>query len=226
MHLPAHPLWFWLIAISPLILWLGLWIAAERFHLSLKPLSTWLWVGYFAFGVPYFLIDPFVEPGRHRTLRLVLGTAMWTCFTGAAWIKRRSIFDTLRPSGARWYFPWKAAEFSVPLDTRILVKDVDAVGSWYAEKLGLRKLAPTSWAEPGTATYKFKADGLSVVLTTRRDFRTEKTPIFFTKKISKMRDIMFERGIPVGAIERDRQGTRFFQIHDPEGNELEVVEEQ
>jgi predicted enzyme related to lactoylglutathione lyase len=33
------------------------------------------------------------------------------------------------------------------------------------------------------------------------------------------------RGAPVGAIERDRQATRYFQIRDPEGNEIEIVQE-
>jgi hypothetical protein len=33
------------------------------------------------------------------------------------------------------------------------------------------------------------------------------------------------RGVNVGAIEKDRQGTQYFEIHDPEGNSIEVVEE-
>jgi predicted enzyme related to lactoylglutathione lyase len=59
----------------------------------------------------------------------------------------------------------------------------------------------------------------------REDFRTGRTPIFFTKKIGKMRDVMTARGVAVGSIERDRQGIQYFQIHDPEGNEIEVVQE-
>ncbi len=63
---------------------------------------------------------------------------------------------------------------------------------------------------------RFKEDGNSIVLATRGNFRTGKTPIFFTKKIGKMRDIMAARGVKVGTIERDRQGTRYFQVRDPE----------
>jgi predicted enzyme related to lactoylglutathione lyase len=37
---------------------------------------------------------------------------------------------------------------------------------------------------------------------------------------------MAARGVNVGIIERDRQGIRYFQIHDPEGNEIEVVEDR
>ena len=36
---------------------------------------------------------------------------------------------------------------------------------------------------------------------------------------------MAARGVHVGAIELDRQGTRYFQVRDPEGNEIEVVQE-
>jgi hypothetical protein len=36
---------------------------------------------------------------------------------------------------------------------------------------------------------------------------------------------MAARGLNVGTVERDRQGILYFQIRDPEGNEIEVVEE-
>jgi predicted enzyme related to lactoylglutathione lyase len=40
-----------------------------------------------------------------------------------------------------------------------------------------------------------------------------------------MRDVLAARGVNVGTIERDRQGTRYFEIRDPEGNEIEVVDD-
>jgi predicted enzyme related to lactoylglutathione lyase len=143
----------------------------------------------------------------------------------AFWIKRRYMFETLRGPGAKWYLPWSGAEFSVPTNTRILVQNIDSVTPWYAEKLGLRKVAENPRGEADIATLRFKADGNSIVLTTRRDFRTGGTPILFTRRIDKMRDVMAERGVNVGTIERDRQGIRYFEMHDPEGNEIEVVEE-
>jgi predicted enzyme related to lactoylglutathione lyase len=135
------------------------------------------------------------------------------------------MFETLRVPGARWYWPGKGAEFSVPSGTRILVQDIEAVSPWYVGKLGLRKLSENPRGEIGITTLRFKEDGNSIVLTTREDFRTGKTPILFTKKIRKMRDVMAARGLNIGAIERDRQGTPYFRIHDPEGNEIEVVQE-
>ena len=43
--------------------------------------------------------------------------------------------------------------------------------------------------------------------------------------IRKVRDVMAARAATVGAIERDPPGTRYFQIRDPEGNEIEIVQE-
>jgi hypothetical protein len=34
------------------------------------------------------------------------------------------------------------------------------------------------------------------------------------------------RGVQVGNVEQDRQGTHYFQVRDPEGNVIEVVEER
>ncbi len=64
-----------------------------------------------------------------------------------------------------------------------------------------------------------------MVLTTRSDFRTGKTPILFTKKLFRLQDVLVARGVQVGAVERHRQGIHYFEIHDSEGNVIEVVEQ-
>lgn len=219
MHLPAHPVWFWLIALAPVLMLLMLWVAANTLNVSLKPLTPWLSVGYVLFFVPYILSE------GHKALRLAFGASFYACWLMALWIRRRYMFETLRAPGAKWYFPWNTAEFSIPSSTRILVRNIDSVSPWYIEKLGLRKLAENDRGESGVATFRFKEDGNSVVLTTRGGFGVGKTPILFTKKIGRMRDVMAARGVNVGTIERDRQGTHYFQIRDPEGNEIEVVQE-
>jgi predicted enzyme related to lactoylglutathione lyase len=109
---------------------------------------------------------------------------------------------------------------------RILVRDIDSVSPWYVEKLGLRKLAEALPQEPCAAIFRFNADGHSVILTTRSGIETGKTPILFTKKIRKIRDVLAARGVEPDPIEQDRQGIHYFQIHDPEGNAIEVVEER
>lgn len=224
MHLLAHPVWLWLIALAPLLTLPILWVAANTLNVSLKPLTPWLWGGYILFIVPYLLFDLDLT-GKHKVLRLVTGASAWACWVAAFWIKRRYMFETLRAPDAKWYLPWGDAEFSISSSTRIVVRDIDSVAPWYAEKLGLRKLSENPRGETGIATFRFKEDGNSVVLTTHGDFRTGKTPILFTKKIDKMREVMSARGVSVGMIEQDRQGTRYFQVRDPEGNEIEVVQE-
>jgi catechol 2,3-dioxygenase-like lactoylglutathione lyase family enzyme len=224
VHLPVHPFWFWLICLAPILITLVLWVVSNTLTLkvSLKPLAPWLWAGYILLSVPYLLVD--VTSG-HKTLRLVLGAGLYTCMMMALWIQSHYMFETLRRPGAKWYLPWKAAQFSIPVATRILVRNIDAVSPWYVEKLGLRKLSENPRGESDAATFQFKPDGNPVVLTTRSGIGTGKTPILFTKKIGKMRDVMMARGVNAGTIERDRQGIQYFEIRDPEGNEIEVVQE-
>jgi predicted enzyme related to lactoylglutathione lyase len=222
MHLPVHPIWFWLIALAPWFLLLALWAAANGLKVPLKPLARWLWAGYFLLFVPYFIVN---EMNGHKTLRLVVRTAFWTCWATAGWIRSRSMFETLRAPHTKWYLPWSAVTFTVPAGTRILVRNIDLLSPWYAEKLGLRKFGESDLGEPGATTFRFKEDGKPVVLTTRADLGPGETPMLFTKEIGKMRDVMMARGVGVGTIERDRQGIQHFEIRDPEGNEIEVVEE-
>jgi catechol 2,3-dioxygenase-like lactoylglutathione lyase family enzyme len=99
------------------------------------------------------------------------------------------------------------------------------VSPWYTEKLGLRKLAEGPPGESSSVAFKFKEDGNSVILTTHRDFGTYKSPIFFTKKLGKIREVLATRGVAAGPVKQDRQGTRYFEIQDPEGNAIEVVQE-
>jgi catechol 2,3-dioxygenase-like lactoylglutathione lyase family enzyme len=108
---------------------------------------------------------------------------------------------------------------------RVLVRDIDSVLPWYVEKLGLRKFAENPHGGSGIATLRFKVDGNSVALATRDSLNPPKTPMLFTKKIGKIRNVLVARGVEVGPVERDRQGTRYFDIHDPEGNLIEFVEE-
>jgi predicted enzyme related to lactoylglutathione lyase len=218
---PHHPVWFWLILLSPFASLVALWIAVNTITKSFKPWIPWLWGTYGTFLLCFLLLGPL--DGRYKTAHLIFGTGMWTLYGAATWLKRRYQFEILDPPRGRWYFPWTRAEFSIPDDTHILVRNLESVAPWYREKLGLQKA--TEQHDPSSVQFKFKEDGKSVVLTTRGGFRTGKTPIFFTKKIERMRRIMLERGIDVPVIEKDRQRIRYFSIRDPEGNEIEIVQE-
>lgn len=222
VKLPDRPVWSWFLAGTPFLSWLLLWAIARSGKISLKPLKHWLLAGWFLFGPLYFLLD---FDSTHRRLRFVSGIVFWTCWLSFLSLNYWLRFETLRAPGAKWYLPWNAAEFSIPNNLRILVRDVSVVSPWYVEKLGLQKVTEKPGVESGAAIYKFKEDGNSVVLSTSGNFETHKTPIFFSKKISKIKNVLAARGIEVGTIEHDRQGFRYFQIHDPEGNVIEVVEE-
>jgi predicted enzyme related to lactoylglutathione lyase len=222
VHLPTHPFWFWLIDLAPVVLLLVLWVVANTTKVPLKPLARWLWVGYVLLFIPYLLVEAM---SGHKTLRLVVGTASWTCWALAIWIGSHSKFETLRAPGAKWYFPGNAVTFSVPAGTRILVRNLDSVAPWYIEKLGLYQSTGNNVGDSSGATFRFKEDGNAVVLASRGDLGPNKTPMLFTKKVGKMRDLLAARGVNVGTIERDRQGIEYFEIRDPEGNEIEVVEE-
>lgn len=219
-HSPVHSVWFWLILAFPFLSSLAPWIAG-KFKLSLKPLRPWLWAGCVVSLVPNIFLE---ATNGHKVLRLACGTIFYSCFLMLNAVNSRGRFYRLPTPGAKWYLPWRGADISVVPGTRILVRDIDAVSPWYVEKLGLSKLPESANVEGKTATFSFNADGNSLVLTTRAGFQTGKTPMLFTRKIGKVHDVMAARGIGVGAIERDRQGIRYFQIHDPEGNEIEVVE--
>jgi predicted enzyme related to lactoylglutathione lyase len=223
VHLPIHPAWFWFVLLAPCFVPLLLWIVTNALNVSIKPLAPWLKVSYFLSFIPFVLVDAL---GDHKTWRLVAQSFFYTFWMAFVWTQGHFMFESLRPLGAPWYFPWKGARFSIPASTRILVRDLDEVTPWYTEKLGLSRAPDNPLRESDAATFKFKQDGNSIVLTTRVGLGTGKTPILFTKKIGKMRDVMMARGVEVGMIERDRQGIRYFDIRDPEGNEIEVVEER
>jgi predicted enzyme related to lactoylglutathione lyase len=175
--------------------------------------------------IPYVFVAALDGHNDRKVWQLVAFSCFYTCWSVLMWAQRHSMSESLQRPGNQWYFPWKAVSFSIQTGARIFVKDIAAVSPWYTEKLGLRQLADSRMDEPNAVTFAFNRDGNPIVITTRDDFRTGKTPILFTKKIGKVRDVMMARGVEVGTILRDRQGIRYFEIRDPEGNEIEVVEE-
>lgn len=51
------------------------------------------------------------------------------------------------------------------------------------------------------------------------------TPMFNTGNVAKAREWLLARGVSVGAIQTDRQGTRYVEMHDPDNNMIEICEE-
>jgi len=221
MPLPSHPFWFWLILLSPFLIWAGLWVLAQFAGISLKPAARWLTAGIFVFAPIHFALQ---LQGGHKIWRLAASSGFYTCLIVAPWIRGSYRFDRLGAPSTMWCVPWSSASFSIPSRMKIHVRDIRLVSSWYTSKLGLRKLAENSPGDPETEAYSFKDDGNRVVLATKKDFEAYPTPMLFTKKIGKMKTVLTARGVNVGPIERDGSGVRYFEIRDPEGNLIEVVE--
>jgi hypothetical protein len=106
------------------------------------------------------------------------------------------------------------------------VADIRAASAWYMEKLGLRPMPPTPDDEEGCVALGFsKEDRVAIVLGPRGKPTDGATPMLYASKIGKARDLLSSRGVNVGALQKDRQGTHYFEIRDLEGNLLEVSEE-
>jgi hypothetical protein len=191
-------------------------------RVSLKRLVPWL-MATTCLSLPAFVLLAVLN--GHKALRLVVEVIPYMCLIGLLWIKRRHLSETIRGPSTRWYLPWRSARFSMPENACIFVRAIDSVNPWYVEQLGLHKAGHIRLREYEMATYKFKEDGKSITLTTRIGYGTDKSLSLFTKRIGRMKEVLSERGIDIGPMQQDRQGTRYFEIYDPEGNVIEVVEE-
>lgn len=198
-----------------------MWGVANYTRVSLTPLGPWLKAGIYLLILPYVFLW---ISDNHRLLKLEINSAYWLLWLGYSFINGRTSVDILRAT-SKWPMPWDGVRFSILRNACIRVQDMSAAAPWYVDKLGLRE-APNPLRDSGAQTYKFNEDGKSITLTTKPTFGLDRQLILFTKKIGKMKQILSERGIEAGSFEVDRQGTRYFQIHDPEGNAIEVVEEK
>ncbi len=115
--------------------------------------------------------------------------------------------------------------FNIPDGYYLQTKDVNSLADWYREKLGFLTLKPTEQDEGCEAVLRSdKRDVAGIGLGTVGESTTP-TPIIYTGSIGKAHEILSNRNVQVGSIERDPQGTQYFQITDCEGNILEVSEE-
>lgn len=106
------------------------------------------------------------------------------------------------------------------------VLDVAAATSWYIEKLGLQKV-PVEMDDPeGCVALGFsKKDQTCITLGPRGRPADGTTPMLYASNIRKAREALGSRGVNVGDVQEDRQGTHYFEMRDLEGNVIEVSEE-
>jgi len=203
------------------VIWLALWAVATFGKVRMKRLTPWL-IALLVLSFPtYLALD---LSGDRKFWRLISEATFYTCWVTLLWIQRWSLFESISLPSAKWYTPWRVARFSMRNGAIIRVQAIDSASRWYSAKLGLERQTADLISRPDFAKLAFKQDGHSVVLVTTEALTSERRRILFTRNIEKMKEVLVARGLQVPPIERDRQGTPFFEVYDPDGNEIEVVQ--
>lgn len=127
MHLPAYPLWVWVIVATPFLVWLGLWVTVRLGRVSLKPLKAWLRRSMFVLAPAYFVLQLLDD---HKVLRAGFGAVFLACWGMLIWLQNLYMFETLRAPREKWYSRRKSAGFFIPTTMRILVQDLDSESPW------------------------------------------------------------------------------------------------
>src|SRR5579863_4805912 len=105
------------------------------------------------------------------------------------------------------------------------VRNLTAASSWYIEKLDLRKVEVEMDDGEGCIALGFSKDEAALVLGPAGKPTDEPRPMFNASNMKKAREFLISRGVSVGEIQQDRQGTHYFEMRDLEGNVLEIFEE-
>jgi catechol 2,3-dioxygenase-like lactoylglutathione lyase family enzyme len=103
--------------------------------------------------------------------------------------------------------------------------DIAAATKWYIEKLGLRKIEVEQDDCPECITLGLSKDQYAITLGSPGRPTDELTPMLYTANVRKAREFLSSRGVRVGEIQQDRQGTLYFEMQDLEGNVIEITEE-
>jgi hypothetical protein len=90
---------------------------------------------------------------------------------------------------------------------------------------------PGARDEPGTVAFQLGSDA-GILIIALPDDKVPGTiepvpavPTIFTDNIKQARGLLESRGVAVGPIRNDRQGTHYFEFRDADENLLEVSEE-
>jgi hypothetical protein len=105
------------------------------------------------------------------------------------------------------------------------VRDLAAATKWYIEKLSLRKIEVEHDDCPECITLGFNKDEYAITLGSTGRPTDELTPMLYTANVRKAREFLSSRGVRVGEIQQDRQGTHYCEMQDLEDNVIEITEE-
>src|SRR5690349_19487353 len=105
----------------------------------------------------------------------------------------------------------------------IAVHDLAAATPWYMEKLGLRKVQVDVDNGENCVSLGFSQEKPAVILGPAYDGPSDElTNMLYASRIKKARKFLLSRGVNVSEIQKDRQGTHFFEMRDLEGNVVEI----
>lgn len=120
------------------------------------------------------------------------------------------------------------------ISATLLTGDPAALAAWYKEKFDLRTLPlPKESLESEELTadavilgYGTEVEGTGLYLMTSDGCDTMEPPaIFFVSDAKKAHEFLSGKGVCVGMLETDSQGTQCFFFNDPDGNRIEVSAE-
>jgi hypothetical protein len=127
--------------------------------------------------------------------------------------------------------------FRIDTDICFIVKDLESAEAWYRQKFDC-KTRPWSDKEEGdwddvvagtvclfgwdrgngTITLVKLAEGSPIV------DNNSAVPFIYCKKAENAQEFFSSRGLPCSPIQQDRDGSRFFEIQDLDGNKLQILE--
>lgn len=120
------------------------------------------------------------------------------------------------------------------ISATLLTGDPAALAAWYREKFDLRTMPlPKESLESEELTadavilgYGTEMAGSGLYLMTSDGCDSMEPPsIFFVSDAKKAHEFLTNKGVSVGPLETDSQGTQCFFFHDPSGNRIEVSAE-
>jgi|SRR6476659_9746132 catechol 2,3-dioxygenase-like lactoylglutathione lyase family enzyme len=110
----------------------------------------------------------------------------------------------------------------------VAVRNLEAASAWYQEKFDLRyeKVKPDVDESPSILLVSREGEPRISLMTKDDDDAGEiDRPIMDTASAAKAREWLLARGVEVGPVQTDRQGTHFVEMRDLENNMIEICEE-
>lgn len=106
----------------------------------------------------------------------------------------------------------------------LVVPDVRDAVAWYTEKLDLRESKHKfEDGASGDALLVSRDEQIQIVLSAEEG--EPDRPILDTRSAAKSREWLLERGVAVGPVLTDRQGTHYIEMTDPYNHVIEICEE-